>query len=183
MSINHIVTPLDSAVLDSKEQYVFYHKMVDFVLKELITKVQYQQICSKQEIIFFKQYCDLLLYSIEAMRIKYMYDEEDNMKIDLTESGFPNYLEFRYLFNDLSLRNEYVGKALHVKTEVLKQKRLGWFGYDTRRLSESYVAKSYRADLFESDTPRQATQELDHPDATKHRAPCRNRRAQSIGPW
>ena len=84
MSINHIVTPLDSAVLDSKEQYVFYHKMVDFVLKELIVGVQQNALCSKQELIFFKQYCDLLLYSIEAMRIKYMYDEEDNMKVDLT---------------------------------------------------------------------------------------------------
>ena len=110
MSINHIVTPLDSAELDSKDQYVFYHKMVDFALKELITKIQHQQVIKKHELVFFKQYCDLLLYSIEAMRIKYMYDEEDNMKIDLTDSGFPNYLEFRYLFNDLSLRNEYVNK-------------------------------------------------------------------------
>ena len=25
-----IVTPLDSAQLDSKEQYIFYHKMVEF---------------------------------------------------------------------------------------------------------------------------------------------------------
>ena len=58
----------------------------------------------------FKQYCDLLLYSIEAMRVKYMYDEEDNMKVDLTESGFPNYLEFRYLFNDLELRDDYLQK-------------------------------------------------------------------------
>ena len=96
MSINHIVTPLDSAELDSKEQYVFYHKMVDFTLKELIVNVQRQQICNDKELIFFKQYSDLLLYSIEAMRVKYMYDEEDNMKIDLTDSGFPNYLEFRY---------------------------------------------------------------------------------------
>ena len=39
-----------------------------------------------------------------------MYDEEDNMKVDLTDSGFPNYLEFRYLFNDLELRDEYLGK-------------------------------------------------------------------------
>ncbi len=122
MSINHIVTPLDSAELDSKEQYVFYHKMVDFTLKELIVKVQQQQICDKQEIVFFKQYCDLLLYSIEAMRIKYMYDEEDNMKIDLTESGFPNYLEFRYLFNDLALRNEYLDKL--TPREVLKEEFL-----------------------------------------------------------
>ena len=80
------------------------------------------QLCNKQEIVFFKQYCDLLLYSTEAMRIKYMYDEEDNMKIDLTESGFPNYLEFRYLFNDLSLRAEYVDKltpAITLREEFL----------------------------------------------------------------
>ena len=48
MSLNHIATPLDSAVLDSKEQYVFYHKMVDFVLKELIVAVQAKSLCSKQ---------------------------------------------------------------------------------------------------------------------------------------
>jgi hypothetical protein len=110
MSINHIVTPLDSAILDSKAQYVFYHKMVDFAFKELIVAVQRQNICNDAEVHLFKQYCDLLLYSIEAMRIKYMYDDEDNMKVDLTDSGFPNYLEFRYLFNDLELRDEYLGK-------------------------------------------------------------------------
>ncbi|WP_044398145.1 hypothetical protein [Lacinutrix sp. Hel_I_90] len=114
MAINHIVTPLDSATLDSKEQYVFYHKMVDFALKELIVSVQEHNLCTPQEMTFFKQYCDLLLYSIEAMRIKYMYDDEDNMKVDLTDSGFPNYLEFRYLFNDLSLRDNYLNKLKDV---------------------------------------------------------------------
>ena len=109
-----IVTPLDSAYLDSKEQYVFYHKMIDFALKELIVAVQKQQLCNEQEVLLFKQYCDLLLYSIEAMRVKYMYDEEDNMKVDVTDSGFPNYLEFRYLFNDLGLREEYLGKLTSV---------------------------------------------------------------------
>ena len=111
-----IVTPLDSAQLDSKEQYVFYHKMVDFTLKELIVSVQHQGLCNEQEVVFFKQYCDLFLYSIEAMRVKYMYDEEDNMKIDLTDSGFPNYLEFRYLYNDLALSNEYKYKLKDVDT-------------------------------------------------------------------
>lgn len=116
MSINHIVTPLDSAILDSKEQYVFYHKMVDFAFKELIVAVQRENICEAIEVQLFKQYCDLLLYSIEAMRVKYMYDDEDNMKVDLTDSGFPNYLEFRYLFNDLELRDEYLGKLTPVST-------------------------------------------------------------------
>jgi hypothetical protein len=41
-----IVTPLDSAQLDSKGQYVFYHRMVDFTIKELIVKMQQQQLCS-----------------------------------------------------------------------------------------------------------------------------------------
>ncbi len=116
MAINEIATPLDAAQLDSKEQYVFYHRMVDFVLKELIVKIQNNALCTSRELVFFKQYCDLLLYSIEAMRIKYMYDDEDNMKVDLTDSGFPNYLEFRYLFNDLSLRESYVGKLKDIGT-------------------------------------------------------------------
>ncbi|BAO77513.1 hypothetical protein [Winogradskyella sp. PG-2] len=111
-----IVTPLDSAELDSKEQYVFYHKMIDFTLKELIVAVQNKQILNKQEVKLFKQYSDLLLYSIEAMRVKYMYDDEENMKVDLTDSGFPNYLEFRYLFNDLELREEYLGKLTDIDT-------------------------------------------------------------------
>ncbi|WP_299227977.1 hypothetical protein [uncultured Psychroserpens sp.] len=111
-----IVTPLDSAVLDSKEQYVFYHKMIDFALKELTVAVQQKQILNEKEILLFKQYCDLLLYSIETMRVKYMYDDEENMKVDLTDSGFPNYLEFRYLFNDLELRNEFLGKLTGVDT-------------------------------------------------------------------
>ena len=84
MPVNHIVTPLDSAILDSKEQYVFYHRMVDFALKELIVSAQREHICTHKEVTFFKQYCDILLYSIEAMRLKYMYDDEDNMKVDLT---------------------------------------------------------------------------------------------------
>ncbi|WP_166383022.1 hypothetical protein [Polaribacter sp. 11A2H] len=113
-----ITTPLDSALLDSKEQYVFYHKMVDFVLKELIVSVQQEQLCTYQELLLFKQYSDLLLYSIEAMRIKYMYDEEDNMKVDLTDSGFPNYLEFRFLYNDLELKNDYVNNLKD--TKILK---------------------------------------------------------------
>jgi len=129
-----IVTPLDSAILDSKEQYVFYHKMIDFTLKELIYAVQEKQILNQQEVLLFKQYSDLLLYSIEAMRVKYMYDDEENMKVDLTDSGFPNYLEFRYLFNDLELREEYLGKL--TSTDVLKEEFL-----DTLMRKKEPIAK------------------------------------------
>ncbi len=135
MSINQIVTPLDSAILDSKAHYTFYHKMIDFVFKELVVAVQREKICNDAEVAMFKQYCDLLLYSIEAMRIKYMYDDEDNMKVDLTESGFPNYLEFRYLFNDLELRDDYLGKLTPIST--LKEEFL-----DTLMRKKQHVKKS-----------------------------------------
>lgn len=117
-----IVTPLDAAELDSKEQYVFYHRLVDFALKELLVNLQHEKLCNQQEVVLFKQYSDLLLYSIEAMRVKYMYDTEANMKVDLTNSGFPNYLEFRYLFNDLSLRENFLDKLTDV--EIVKKEIL-----------------------------------------------------------
>lgn len=130
-----IVTPLDSAILDSKEQYVFYHKMIDYAFKELVVAVEHQKLCNEQEMQLFKQYADLLLYTIEAMRVKYMYDDEDNMKIDLTESGFPNYLEFRYLFNDLELRDDYLDKLTPV--EDLKKEFL-----DTLMQKKQAIKKS-----------------------------------------
>ena len=135
MSINQIVTPLDSAELDSKEHYVFYHKMVSFALKELVISIEQEQLCSEKEITFFKQYCDLLLYSIEAMRVKYMYDDEDNMKVDLTDSGFPNYLEFRYLFNDLALREEYLNKLTDV--DALKEEFLTTLMHKKQHIKKS----------------------------------------------
>ena len=135
-----ITTPLDSAILNSKEQYIFYHKMVDFALKEIIVSMQQKNLCTQQELIFFKQYSDLLLYSIEAMRIKYMYDEEDNMKVDLTDSGFPNYLEFRFLFNDLELREQHLDKL--VDTDALKVQFL-----DTLLRKKESIKKS---DLFKA---------------------------------
>jgi len=135
MSINQIVTPLDSAELDSKEHYVFYYKMVNFALKELVVSIEKEQLCSEKEITFFSQYCDLLLYSIEAMRVKYMYDNEDNMKVDLTDSGFPNYLEFRYLFNDLSLREDYLNKLTDI--DVLKEEFLTTLMHKKQHIKKS----------------------------------------------
>ena len=110
MPINQIVTPLDSAVLESKEQYSVYFKIVQHAFKELVEGMSTQELCNPLEISFFKQYGELLLYSLEAFRVKYLYDDEEKMKIDLTESGFPNYLEFRYLINDLALKQEHISK-------------------------------------------------------------------------
>lgn len=140
MSVNQIVTPLDSAILDSKEQYSVYFKIVDHALKEFVKTLKKYYVFPNQESVFLKQYCELLIYSIEAMRIKYLYDQEALMKIDLTESGFPNYLELRYLYNDLLLQNEYVDKL--PKMEDLRTDFLNRLLRDKEHISEE---KLYQA--------------------------------------
>ncbi len=123
MAINQIVTPLDSAVLETKEQYKVYFKIVNHAFNELVHSISKENICTEAEVTFIKQYCELLTYSLEAFRIKYLFDDEEKMRIDLTESGFPNYLEFRYLFNDLQLKQEHVSKlptVPKIKAEFLE---------------------------------------------------------------
>ena len=118
MSINHIVTPLDSAVLENKEQYKIYFKIIKHAFNEFIDGITDHTICNEQEVTFIEQYCKLLLFSLETFRLKYLFDDEEKMRIDLTESGFPNFLEFRYLFNDLELKHEHINKL--PKIEDLK---------------------------------------------------------------
>jgi len=122
MSINQIVTPLDSAVLDNKEQYSVYFKIVTHAFDKILASLDQENICSDIETSFIKQYCELLTYSLEAFRVKYLFDDEERMKIDLTESGFPNALEFRYLINDLELKNEHLKKL--PKVSELKEEFL-----------------------------------------------------------
>lgn len=115
MSINQIVTPLDSAVLETKEQYAVYFKIVNHAFIELERSIVENDICNIFELSYIKQYCELLTYSLEAFRIKYLFDEEHKMRIDLTESGFPNYLEFRYLMNDLALKKDHIARLPEIE--------------------------------------------------------------------
>ncbi|MFT7071989.1 hypothetical protein [Patiriisocius sp. Uisw_017] len=122
MSINQIQTPLDSAVLESKEQYKVYFKIVQHAFSSLVSSLAKKDICEEIEVTFIEQYAELLKYSLEAFRIKYLFDDEEKMRIDLTESGYPNFLEFRYLYNDLELQHEYLEKLPEVN--VLKNEFL-----------------------------------------------------------
>lgn len=134
MSINHIVTPLDSAVLETKEQYSVYFKIIQHAFDELVIGISKHNICSEIETTFIEQYCELLLYSLEAFRVKYLFDGEEKMRVDLTESGFPNYLEFRYLLNDLELKHEHIKKL--PKVEALKTEFLETLIKDRQPISD-----------------------------------------------
>ena len=108
MSINLIATPLDSAVLETQEQYKTYYEIVKHAFNQLVNGLKKNHICTIQELSFIDLYGDLLVYTIDALRLKYLYHDEEKMRIDLTYSGFPNYLELRYLVNDLALRHDHI---------------------------------------------------------------------------
>ena len=134
MSLNLITTPLDSAVLETKEQYKVYFKIVVHAFKELVASISKNNICNEVEVTFMEQYLELFLYSLEAFRVKYLFDDEEKMRVDLTESGFPNYSEFRYLLNDLELKNEHISKL--PKVEALKAEFLETLLKEKQPISE-----------------------------------------------
>ncbi|WP_046758437.1 hypothetical protein [Kordia jejudonensis] len=142
MSINDITTPLDAAILDSDAQYELYYKMVKHVLDEFeinLVEWNHYRICTKEELKSLEEYCKRLAFSLRAMELKYRFDEE-RMKIDLTESGFPNYLELRYIHNDLDLKDEFKAKLPDAK--VYKEKFIHQL-----MVSKQHVSKR---DLFEA---------------------------------
>ena len=72
MALHDIVTPLDSAVLENKEQYQVYFKIVNHAFEALFKRIQEQEICNPLEISFLEQYAELITYSLEAFRVKYL---------------------------------------------------------------------------------------------------------------
>ncbi|EDP97653.1 hypothetical protein U8527_04870 [Kordia algicida OT-1] len=142
MSLNEITTPLDAATLDSEAQYELYYSMVKHVLDEFeinLVEWNHYRICTKEELKSLENYCKRLAFSLKAMQLKYRFDEE-RMKVDLTESGFPNYLELRYIHSDLDLKEEFKTKfpsAEEFKDKFIKQ----------LMVSKQHVSKR---DLFEA---------------------------------
>lgn len=142
MSINDITTPLDSATLDSDAQYELYYRMVKHVLDEFeinLVEWNHYRICTKEELKSLEEYCKRLAFSLKAIQLKYRFDEE-HMKVDLTESGFPNYLELRYIHNDLALKEEF--KAKLPEAAVFKEKFINQL-----MINKQHVEKR---DLFEA---------------------------------
>ncbi len=54
MSINQIQTPLDSAVLESKEQYKVYFKIVQHAFSSLVSSLAKKDICEEIEVTFIE---------------------------------------------------------------------------------------------------------------------------------
>lgn len=91
----------DCATLNSKDEYALYFNHLWIVFERLLMVYYSSQSRHSYEAVSIRIYLNKLLYSIQALRKKYTYNPAHSLKIDLTESGFPNFLEISYLSVDL----------------------------------------------------------------------------------
>ena len=63
-----------------------------------------------------------LAYTMGALRMKYGFSRDKKLRIDMTDSGFPNALEFSQILTDLALRETRLAEP--PTSQVLKQEML-----------------------------------------------------------
>lgn len=119
IDINNHFTELDRSVLEGENAYAEYFNYLRDCLNALLSSFDNISTESSLEIKVLKNFSQKFLNTIEAFRLKYAYDPTHSMLVDLTESGFPNFMEFKKLDHDLQVKDRAL-KDLPSK-ESLKQ--------------------------------------------------------------
>ncbi|MCF8277738.1 MAG: hypothetical protein K9J17_13475 [Flavobacteriales bacterium] len=109
-------TPLDRSVLDGENAYQDYFKYLKFALEQFINSVDNYQGDAPYEANIIKSMSQKFLNSIEVLSLKYAFNDTHPMLVDLTESGFPNHMEFRRLADDLTKQAEELKDGQSVDT-------------------------------------------------------------------
>lgn len=96
----------DCATLNSRDEYALYFNHVCYVFDRLLDCYLSGNAAGSYEAVSIRIYLNKLLYSIQALRKKYTHNPAHSLQIDLTDSGFPNFLEISYLSTDLLNRQD-----------------------------------------------------------------------------
>jgi hypothetical protein len=113
----------DRSILEGENAYVDYFNHLKFALDSLLSSLPGMKSDNPYEIDIIKDYCQKFLNTIEVFKIKYAFSDNP-MLVDVTESGFPNFLEFKRLGDDLNKKDERL-RSLPIQ-ESLKGKILDY---------------------------------------------------------
>lgn len=104
MDISQIITPDDSLKLENKAQYQFYFDLVQHAMASLVagTRRLHNDQISQQETEFVRLCAERLVYTLNALELRYLHIDENTMEVDVTDSGFPNSSALRFLANEIS---------------------------------------------------------------------------------
>ncbi len=110
IDINNHFTELDRSILAGENAYSDYFNYVKNCLEILLNSFDSLTSEDSKEIKALKSFSQKYLNSIEALRLKYAYDETNSMLVDVTESGFPNFMEFKKLDADIDKKDAELAK-------------------------------------------------------------------------
>ncbi|PCJ66027.1 MAG: hypothetical protein COA58_08100 [Bacteroidetes bacterium] len=157
--INNHFSELDRSILEGENAYSDYFNNLKFGLNSLLSSLNHFTADTSMEMEIVKSYCQKFLNTIEVFRLKYSFDDNNQMLVDLTESGFPNFLEFKKLTNDMNTKNAKLDKLPSVESikqnildSLIKNKR-----HPTKLLKQlssvCYLSKLSKSKLFFEFTP------------------------------
>lgn len=122
--IDHF-SDLDRVRFEEPDEYVNYFNFIKDAFNKLIDSLRSRTQDNPIEIAILKEFLQKYLNTIELLRTKYLFDSDDKMAIDLTDSSFPNYLEFKKIDAEAD-KVEQLLTTLPSK-EALKQEVLDYF--------------------------------------------------------
>lgn len=96
---------LKCATPETHDEYALYFNHLCEVFSTLLTCYPTGKDIS-YETESVRSYLIKMLYSIQTLRKKHTYNPAHSLKVDLTDSGFPQYMEFSYFGSDLRSRQQ-----------------------------------------------------------------------------
>ena len=104
MDISQIITPDDALKLENNQQYQFYFDLVQQAMDCLVesTRRLHNDQVTQQETEFIRLCGERLLFTLNALELRYLHIDENTMEIDVTDSGFPNSSAIRFVDNEIS---------------------------------------------------------------------------------
>lgn len=115
-------TPLDRSIFQNSEAYADYFRYLTHILNGLLSALKPEESGEPFEVQALNRHIQSFLNTVESLSYKYAFEDEHFMRVDLTESGFPNYLEIKKLHSDVERRLELLAQlesAEELKRDIL----------------------------------------------------------------
>jgi hypothetical protein len=106
--------------LEEARDHDLYFEEVARAFKMLLFVFAERKHLQKQEVDVIEKYLGKMLASLSCLRFKYQPGAISTLQVDLTDSGFPSYVEFSNLETDLAVKNEAL-KGMSEREDILNQ--------------------------------------------------------------
>lgn len=115
-------TELDRSILVNNVEYERYFDFVTHILDAFTAAFAPKNGVQEYEVHIVQDFALRFLHTLRTLSLKYLFEDSDQMRIDVTASGFPNHLEIRKIAADQSLLK--AGSIPAVNEETLKRQLL-----------------------------------------------------------